>query len=77
MSRSRDDIAADLLEALGGMATTVASVVGRPDAAIAVRAVTQAAADAIRKRGATTSQLVEALRHIGPVRMPWDREGKP
>lgn len=74
--RNRDKLAADLLTVAGGVASVVATVLGRADAGAALRDIVSAAADAIRRRGESTDRIVHRLRHVEQVDMPWSQEGK-
>ena len=73
-AQHQDDQAADILDVIGDVVGGLAIALGRPGAGLAVKAITHAASEAIRKRGVTTDQLVAALRHVGPLQMPWPTE---
>lgn len=69
---THDSLTADMLEVAGNMAALLGRSFGRQGAGLAVKTITQLAADAIRNRGVTTDQLVESLKHMSPLQMPWE-----
>lgn len=68
-----DKLAADLLEKAGSYAGDLAKVFGERGAlaGTAVKAITFAAAQAIRHRGVTVDELVQSLRKVGKLETPW------
>ena len=68
-----DSLAADMLDVAGNVAALLGRSFGRDGAGIVVKAITHLAAEAIR-RGVTTDQLVQSLRTIEPLKMPWGEE---
>ncbi len=64
---------ADMLDKIGHFVGSIAPAFGEKGvlAATGVRAITNTAAHAIRSRGATTDEIVQALKKIGALRTPW------
>jgi hypothetical protein len=66
-----DELTAEILEGMGNAAAGIAGSFGHAMAGTAAKAIMHAAAEAIRRRGVTTDQLVVSLRHVSPLDMPW------
>jgi hypothetical protein len=69
-----ESLTADLLEKAGDLVGKLAATFGGERgvfASTAVKAITHAAAQALRFRGATTDEIVQSLRKVGKLQTPW------